>query len=153
MLVKGATYHLCGKHYCCLYDAFTMLLERNHHKTHRLFIGRIQQLPQIKYIRIYEQARFTAKLPCCSTDNNCRADSRPVPSPWETSLQSNAVFHWLGANLEIALNKMNPGYFPLAATALKPQQIPMFLHISARVWGHRWSPHTSEQKGSMLKPQ
>ena len=50
-------------------------------------------------------------------------------------------------------NKMNPGYFPLAATALKPQQIAMFLHISARVWGRRGSPHTSEQEGSMLKPQ
>ena len=41
-------------------------------------------------------------------------------------------------------NKMNPGYFPLAATALKLQHIPMFQHISARVWGRRWSPHTSE---------
>ena len=51
------------------------------------------------------------------------------------------------------VNNMNPGYFPLAATAVKPQQIPMFLHISARVWGRRWTPYTSEQKGSMLKPQ
>ena len=34
-------------------------------------------------------------------------------------------------------NKMNPRYFSLAATALKLQQKPMFLHISARVWGHR----------------
>ena len=34
-------------------------------------------------------------------------------------------------------NKMNPEYFSLEATALKPQQIPMFLHISARVWGRR----------------
>ena len=50
-------------------------------------------------------------------------------------------------------NKMNPEYFPQAATTLKPQQIPMFLHISARVWGRRWSPYTSEQKGYMLKPQ
>ena len=25
--------------------------------------------------------------------------------------------------------------------------------ISARVWGRRWHPHTSEQKGCMLKPQ
>ena len=32
---------------------------------------------------------------------------------------------------EHVTNKMNPGYFPLAATHLKPQQIPMFLHISA----------------------
>ena len=30
-------------------------------------------------------------------------DSRLEPSQWETSLQSNAVSHWLGANLESAL--------------------------------------------------
>ena len=29
-----------------------------------------------------------------------KADSRLVPSQWEMSLQSNAVSHWLGANLE-----------------------------------------------------
>ena len=29
-----------------------------------------------------------------------RADSRLAPSQWETALQSNAVSHWLGANLE-----------------------------------------------------
>ena len=34
-----------------------------------------------------------------------RADSRLAPSQWETSLQSNAVSHWLGANLESALKK------------------------------------------------
>ena len=32
-------------------------------------------------------------------------------------------------------NKSEPGYISLAATALKLRQIPMFLHISARVWG------------------
>ena len=32
-----------------------------------------------------------------------RADSTIVPSQWETSLQSNAVCHWLGTNLESAL--------------------------------------------------
>ena len=32
-----------------------------------------------------------------------RADSRLVPSQLETSLESNAVSHWLGANLEWAL--------------------------------------------------
>ena len=31
------------------------------------------------------------------------ADSRLAPSQWETSLQDNAVSHWLGANLESAL--------------------------------------------------
>ena len=32
-----------------------------------------------------------------------RADSKLAPSQWETSLQSNAVSHWLDANLESAL--------------------------------------------------
>ena len=32
-----------------------------------------------------------------------RVDSRLAPSQWQTSLQSNAVSHWLGANLESAL--------------------------------------------------
>ena len=33
-----------------------------------------------------------------------RADSRLAPSQWETSLRSNAVSHWLGANLKSALH-------------------------------------------------
>ena len=33
----------------------------------------------------------------------CRADSRIALNQWETSLQSNAVSHWLGANLESAM--------------------------------------------------
>ena len=33
----------------------------------------------------------------------CRADSRLAPSWWETSLQSNAVTHWLCANPESGL--------------------------------------------------
>ena len=32
------------------------------------------------------------------------ADSRFASRQWETSLQSNVVFIWLGANLESALN-------------------------------------------------
>ena len=36
-----------------------------------------------------------------------RADSRFAPSQWETSLQSNAVSHWLGANQESALYTYN----------------------------------------------
>ena len=47
---------------------------------------------------------------------------------------------------KVKSNYMNPGYFTLAAIDLKPQQMPMFLHISPRVWGRRWSPHTSEQR-------
>ena len=34
---------------------------------------------------------------------NGRVDSRFAPCQWETSLRSNAVSHWLGANLESAL--------------------------------------------------
>ena len=34
-----------------------------------------------------------------------RGESRLAPSQWETSLQSNAVSHWLGANLDSALEK------------------------------------------------
>ena len=33
----------------------------------------------------------------------CRTDSKFAPSQWETSLQSNTVSLWLGANLESAL--------------------------------------------------
>ena len=33
----------------------------------------------------------------------CRADSRSVPSQWETALLCNDVSHWLDASLESAL--------------------------------------------------
>ena len=36
--------------------------------------------------------------------SNFRADFRLEPSQWETLLQSNAGSHWLGTDLEIALN-------------------------------------------------
>ena len=38
--------------------------------------------------------------------NKNMADSRLAPSQWETSLQSNTVSHWLGANLQSALKNM-----------------------------------------------
>ena len=38
-----------------------------------------------------------------SSETYTRADSRFTPSQWERSLQSNAVSHWLGTNLESAL--------------------------------------------------
>ena len=47
--------------------------------------------------------------------NNHRAYSGLAPSQWETSLQSNAVSHWLGAILESALNHYKivaPSAFP-----------------------------------------
>ena len=42
--------------------------------------------------------------PVCNTH-----DSWLAPSQWETSLQSNVVSHWLGADLESALK---PNYIP-----------------------------------------
>ena len=39
-----------------------------------------------------------------------RADSRFAPSQWQTSLQSNAVCHWLGSNLESALIGSIPAF-------------------------------------------
>ena len=41
-----------------------------------------------------------------------RADSKCAPSQWETSLQSNAVSHWLGTNLDSAL-RLLPSPWPL----------------------------------------
>ena len=40
---------------------------------------------------------------CIVSECNDRADSMFASSQWETSLQSNAVSHWLGAKLESAL--------------------------------------------------
>ena len=55
---------------------------------------------------------------CATTLIRCRDDSRFAPSQWETFLQSNAISHWLGANLESALrcfsiNKLN--MYPLSS--------------------------------------
>ena len=44
-------------------------------------------------------------------DHICRADFSLAPSQWETSLQSKAVSHWLGANLKSALYTYSQGYF------------------------------------------
>ena len=43
------------------------------------------------------------KLKYLWRENHSRADSRLAPGQWETSLQSNAVSHWLGVNLDSAL--------------------------------------------------
>ena len=37
-----------------------------------------------------------------------RVDSRLAPNQWEKPLQSNAVSHWLGANLKSALHQSDP---------------------------------------------
>ena len=38
----------------------------------------------------------------CNGVTQIRADSSLAPCQWETSLQSNAVFHWLSANQDSA---------------------------------------------------
>ena len=87
-----------------------------------------------------------------NNNNNLRS-VQVVYSSWILNMVTFHKCPILGKDVPIIRNMMNPEYLPLAATALKPQQTPMFLHISAIVGGRRWSPHTSEQKGSMLKPQ
>ena len=53
---------------------------------------------------ISEDCRFSCALMWDrSYQSEHRADSRLASSQWETALQSNAVSHWLGANLESAL--------------------------------------------------
>ena len=47
------------------------------------------------------KSRRQAALQWCAVSYT--ADSRLAPSQWETSLQSNAVSYWLGANMESAL--------------------------------------------------
>ena len=48
-----------------------------------------------------------------------RADSRFAPSQWETALLCNDVSHWLGANLESALNAH---LFPIITDYIHKQQ-------------------------------
>ena len=48
---------------------------------------------------------------------NLRADSRFAPSQWETTLLCNDVSHWLGTNLESALN-LYLTHFPLDKVAV-----------------------------------
>ena len=56
--------------------------------------------------------RFHPIFPDCFTStrykwSNLRTKSRFAPSQWETVLFCNDVSHWLGANLESALNPEN----------------------------------------------
>ena len=53
----------------------------------------------------YQMEHSFAKIPHAPC-TNIRGDSKLVPSQWESLLQSNGISHWLGANLESALNMM-----------------------------------------------
>ena len=53
----------------------------------------------------YDKYSIKRSLSGTRMNGECRlkADSRLAPSQWDPALQSNAVSHWLGANLESAL--------------------------------------------------
>ena len=55
---------------------------------------------------------------------SCRPDSRPAPSQWETSLQSNTVSHWLGANLESALSCIDNDFVQMVDIHFQGTQAP-----------------------------
>ena len=54
----------------------------------------------------------------CRPGDACRADSRLAPSQWQTWLQSNAVSHWLGTNLESALCMQSSGNIGILGSEL-----------------------------------
>ena len=67
-----------------------------------------------------------------------RADSRLPPSQWETSLQSNTVSHWLGANPESAPILMT---FPVSYWAHAMPEIIQSEHIDPYVTTGRYTCH------------
>ena len=58
--------------------------------------------------------KFFFKINMTTFPYQCRADSRFVPSQWDTALLCNDVSHWQGASLESALQCISPG--PLRRT-------------------------------------
>ena len=68
-------------------------------KGHSIVCLRNHSFPQLGYSNATcdKSAQITLEV-------HVRVDSRFAPNQWETSLQSNAVSHWLGANLESVLH-------------------------------------------------
>ena len=58
-----------------------------------------------------------------------RADSRLMPSQWETLLQSNAVSHWLGANLRSALYTYKDGLYIEMGPSSHCYMLPLFAAV------------------------
>ena len=59
-----------------------------------------------KYKKFSAVSKKVQASMCQTVDESThRTSSRFAPSQWETPLQSNAVSHWLGANLESALTQ------------------------------------------------
>ena len=59
-----------------------------------------QQFPRTTVPVMQKPFRLISQLFDSFPGKQCRANSRLAPSQRETSLQSNAVSHWLGAHLE-----------------------------------------------------
>ena len=80
-----------------------------------------------------------------------RADSRPAPSQWETLLQSNAVSHWLGANLESALSiySCSEFYFWQNITMIQKQKAHNNETLLHSAGGHQGS-HKAHQAGNQI---
>ena len=57
-------------------------------------------------------------VPLMECTEQIRADSRFVPSQWEMALQSNAISHWLGTNLESALRIILLCFYGYSATKM-----------------------------------
>ena len=85
-----------------------------------------------------------------------QADSGPAPSQWETSLQNNAVSHWLGAILESTLFYMfNPHHWngnvfrftqPIIQAQIKENiKAPCHWPLCREFTGDRWIPRTKGQ--------
>ena len=72
-----------------LYDWRKIIMQ----KSHAIYASmHIHYTNQLSFLSLKKNSQFTWY----------RADSRFASCQWETTLQSNAVSHWLGANLESA---------------------------------------------------
>ena len=86
--------------YKCNSRNVVLLLGSPHLLRERL--GAVKVLIQLMFTKIYDTIWF--HMASQSEHINAgKADSRFAPSQWKTSLQSNAVSHWLSTNLESTL--------------------------------------------------
>ena len=79
-----------------------------------------------------------------------RADSRLAPSQWETSLLSNAISHWVGANLESDLVSYVGWGWSHVFRNLPVFKIEMFLHWNITTFLHNNYNKYHEDFGMML---
>ena len=93
-------------------------------------------------VEYYRTARFKI-LSNKKSFINIRADSRLAPSQWEMSVQSNAISHWMGANLESTwIYQLSIHHdFCTALTMMTSSNGNIFRvtgHLCGEFTGHRW---------------